>query len=830
MMAPEFKQMRRAVAPGRRWCGRREGEIAMLDGRISPAARLGAIAVLTLCEALTASASASAASAAGVSSVQPGLQEVVINATPVAGSKVPLDDIPGNVQVLSPADLSRQGTASLTTALDAELGSINVNDDIVDPFQPDIVYRGFEASPVAGTPQGLAVYVDGVRVNEAFGDSVNWDLILPDAVRRVEVVSSSAVYGLNALGGAISVSMKNGFNHQGGEVELSGGSYHRQQITAQYGLHSGIFGFYVAGRGLNWKGWREFSSDQLRDLYAVASLRGEAGTLDLSYAWDDNLMKGQSPVPVQELALNRSLVFTGPQGNHNRLKFLTLDGTRALPAAWSLSAVLYYRDFTQSVANGNSTEYGSCATMPGTLCQPDGVTPLTNSAGQPLPDISNGGTLYIGENDFSLIHEWGRGATLQASSDGGVFGHHNEFTAGVALDYASTTYYAGAQIGVLDSNLIVLPSNLYVDTPENSAGALANRDAVPVAADSVNKSLGAYFTDTFNVTRSLAVTASARYNIAHENITDRLGAALNGANRFSHFNPAIGASYKLLRPLTLYGGYSVNNRIPTPGELECADPTAPCLLPSSLSGDPPLHQVVSHTTELGLRGRAGRPPLLRSVLSWNLSVFRTVAYDDIHAIATSHSTGYFQNIGDTRRQGIEAGLKLDAARWSAYASYSLVEATFLTAQVFASPSNPLRDANGDIQVRPGDSLPGIPENRVKLGADFNVLAQWSVGASVNFVSSVQYVGDESNRLAPIPGYTLVGLHSAYYPARHVELFASIDNLLNRKYGTWGVLSNPTGVGAPGIAASADTNGPGVDNRFLSPGAPFEIFGGIRIRF
>ncbi len=799
----------------------------MTDERMPGKAPIGASWVLTGFGVLAALSTPGRA--AGMPSGQRGLQEVVINATPVAGSKVPLDDIPGNVQILSAADLSRQGTSSLTTALNSELSSINVNDDIVDPFQPDIVYRGFEASPVGGTPQGLAVYVDGVRVNEAFGDTVNWDLILPTAIRNVEVVSSSAVYGLNALGGAISVTMKNGFSHRGGDLELSGGSYHRQEITAQYGTHSRMLGFYVAGRGLNWKGWREFSSDQLRDLYAVVSLRGSAGSLDLSYAWDDNLMKGQSPVPVQELAVNRALVFTGPQGNRNRLKFLTLNGTLALPANWSLSAVLYYRDYTQSVTNGNTTNYVSCTTTPGVLCQPDGVTPLANSAGGLLPDISNGGALNIGENDFELLHAWGRGATLQASNGGKIFGHANEFTAGFAVDYASTTYYAGAQIGLLSPQLIVQPSDLYVDTPEGSPGAIANGDAVPVWADSVNKSLGAYFTDTFNVTRSLAVTASARYNVAHENIADKLGTDLNGFNRFAHFNPAIGASYKLLPSLTLYGGYTVNNRIPTPGELECADPTAPCLLPSSLSGDPPLHQVVSHTTELGLRGRFASVPGVNGVLSWNFSVFRAVLYDDIHAVATSHTSGFFQNIGDTRRQGMEVGLSFHAPRWSAYANYSLVKATFLTAQLFPSPSNPFRDANGNIQVDSGDNLPGIPENRVKLGADLDVLPEWSVGASVNLVSSVYYVGDESNQLSPIPGYTLVDLHSSYYPVRHVELFATIDNLLNRKYGTWGVLSDPTGVGAPGIP-NVGTNGPGVNNRFLSPGAPFEIFGGIRVSF
>ena len=758
------------------------------------------------------------------------LGTVVISASPLSGAAIPLEDIPGDVQVISAGELSQQGTASLTTALNARLSSINVNDNIVDPFQPDILYRGFEASSVAGTPAGLAVYVDGVRVNEAFGDTVNWDLILPSAIQRVEVSSSSAVYGLNALGGAISLTMKNGFDYHGGQLELSGGSFHRQQISAQYGMHSGIFGLYVAGRGLNWRGWREFSSDRLRDLYAVASLHGSAATLDLSYAWDDNLLKGESSAPVQELAVNRSLVFTGPQANHNRLNFLTLNGTLTLRGGWALQAVLYYRDFAQQVTNGNTTNYRSCTTLPGVLCQPDGLIPLTDSAGRLLPDLSQGGSRHIGENDFEFLHSWGRGMTLQSTNDARLFGLGNHFTAGVAVDYASTSYYAGAQVGLLNAQLLVLPSDLVVNTPENSPGALANADATPVYAGSINKDLGAYFTDTLNVSRALAVTASGRYNIAHVDIGDRLGSRLDGFNRFVHFNPSIGATYRLRPSLSLYGDYSVNNRVPTPGELECADPQAPCVLPSSLSGDPPLAQVVSHTTELGLRGQVARLPALRGVLQWNASVYRTVLYQDIHSVATSLASGFFTNIGDTRRQGVELGVSLHAPRWSAYARYSLVKATFLSSILIPSASNPLRDANGDIHVTPGDIFPGIPENRWKLGADISVLPRWSVGASLDITSSVYYVGDESNQLAPIPGYTLLDAHSTYHLMRHVQLFATLDNLLNRKYATWGTLSDPTGVGAPGIPVNAVSNGPGVNNRFLSPAPPFEIFGGIRIRF
>jgi iron complex outermembrane receptor protein len=764
----------------------------------------------------------------------PGTQQklppIVVTATAIPGSRIDIDKIPGNVQVLSAADLTREGSASLTNALNANLSSVNINDDLDDPFQPDILYRGFEASPVLGTPQGLAVYQNGVRINEAFGSTVNWDLFPDIAINQVELVSSSPVYGLNALGGAVSVTMKNGFTYQGADLELSGGSFGQRAVTAQYGVNSGIFGFYVAGRALDWSGWRQFSNDRMRNLYAVLSAHSDRGTLDLSFTRADNRMNGQGSAPVHELAVNRSLVFTGPQTNLNSLDFVTLNGTLKLTDAWSLQGVLYYRDYAQTVSNGNTTSYVACGDGSGTLCQPDGATPLTNAAGQPLPDISNGGTAVIGENDFELIHAWGRGATLQAADTGAILGHENQFTIGAALDYASTSFYTGAQIGVINPQLLVLPSNLIVNTPESSDAAIANGDPVPVSVDSVNKNLAAFFTDTFNVTPDLAVTASGRYNIAHVDLADQLGTNLSGHNRFVHFNPAIGATYRIVPTVTVYGGLSENTRTPTASEIECSNPLTPCLLPTNLAGDPPnLRQVVAHTAELGLRGTS-QPFAGPGSVTWNLSVFRTLLRDDIFGIATSVSQGFFQNIGDTRRQGVEAGVKYRAESWSAYANYSFVQATFQSPLTVPSPSNPYQDALGDLQVVPGDHLPGIPDHRLKLGADYEVLAHWTVGATLNLVSSFYYVGDESNQLSAIPGYTTVNLHGTYKPVAHLEVFASINNLLNRKYATWGILSDPTGVGAPGVPADGVTNGPGVDNRFLSPSAPFQAFAGLRMTF
>ncbi|HTB65598.1 MAG TPA: TonB-dependent receptor [Steroidobacteraceae bacterium] len=757
------------------------------------------------------------------------LQTVTVTATAIPGADIDIDKVPGNAQILTSADLIRDGSASLTGALNSNLSSINVNDALDDPFQPDILYRGFEASPVLGTPQGLAVYQNGVRINEAFGDTVNWDLFPDVAIERVELVSSSPLYGLNALGGAISVTMKNGFTYPGGDLELSGGSFGQRSATVQYGVNNGTFGLYVASRALDWDGWREFSGDRMRDVYAVLSAHTDTATLDLSYTRADNAMNGQGPAPLQELAVNRSLVFTGPQANINSVNFLTLNGSLKLTDTWSLQSVLYYRQYAQSVQNGDSSDYKACTDTPGILCQPDGVTPLTNATGAQLPDISDGGDLLIGQNDFEVIDAWSRGASFQVANSDSLIGHENHFTAGAAVDYSSSSFFSGTQIGVLNSALLVLPSDLLVFTPQNSDAAVANGDPTPVSVDSINKNFGAFVTDTFNVTADLAVTASGRYNVAHIDLTDQLGDNLSGYNRFVHFNPALGATYKVLPAMTLYGGWSANTRTPTASEIECSDPLTPCLLPTNLAGDPPLlKQVVSHTGELGLRGML--PDLAGGEVSWNLSGFRTLLENDIFGIATSISQGFFQNIGDTRREGFEAGIGYHGQRWSAFANYSFVQATFQSALTVPSPSNPFQDENGDIQVAPGDRMPGIPESRLKLGADFKIIPQWTVGATLNYVSSAYYVGDESNQLPPLPGYATVNLHTSYQPFAHFEVFASISNLLNRKYATWGILSDPTGINAPGVPADAGTNGPGVDNRFQSPAAPFEVFGGVRVSF
>ena len=750
---------------------------------------------------------------------------VVIGTSPLPGTGIDRDKVPANVQSVTSTDLEREGSPSLLNSLSDQAGSLNRNDNLIDPFQPDILYRGFEASPVLGTPQGLAVYQNGVRINEPFGDTVNWDLVPDLAIDRVDIISSNPVYGLNALGGAVVVTMKNGFTYQGFENELAGGSWGQRSVALQYGKQSGDFAAYLAGRLFDEDGWRQFSPDHVQQLYADVGAHGEQLQVDLNFTGANNRLFGQGTTPEQELAAGRSLVFTNPQSNFNELEFLTLNGSYKATDTLSIQANAYRREFHQNVLNANKTNFTACTTGNGLLCQSDGTTPALTPTGGMIPDISNGGTIPLGEDDTETIHTVGVGGTLQATDTGALFGHDNNLVFGGSIDHSNVDFQSTTEVGTFNSSLQLVPSGFFVDTPENTPF-----NATPVGLSATNDYYGLFVSDTFNVTEAFAVTASGRYNLADVNLVDHEGANLTSNNQFSRFNPALGGTYKITPTVTAYAGYSEGNRAPTPSEIECSNPLQPCLLPSSLSSDPPLKQVVSHTYETGLRGNFTLPETLPGNFRWNLGLFRTDLNNDIYGVATSVSAGFFENVGSTRRQGIEAGLTYKDEKWSVYGSYSLVDATFQSPLTLPSPNNPFADANGNIHVVPGDHLPGIPRHQLKIGADYRITPRLTVGTVLTYFSSQYLRGDESNQTPQLPGYAVVNLHGAYTITENFEAFVNIQNLFDNHYDTFGSFGDPTGVGAPGIPPGAATNGPGVDNRFVGPAPPLSVFGGIRVRF
>lgn len=739
----------------------------------------------------------------------------VIGTAPLPGVGVPRDEVPADVQTLPAPAASKQGPAALTSELNERLGSVNINENQDNPFQPDVQYRGFEASPVLGTPIGVAVYQNGVRLNEPFGDNVNWDLIPQFAINRLDVFPTNPVFGLNALGGALVLGMKNGFNFQGGEAEAAGGSFGRQQYTVQYGKQVGDFAAYIGANAYNDEGFREFSPSQVRQLYADVGAEGSRGGVHLDFTGADNRLSGVGPTPIQLADINRRAVFTSPQTFHNTLAMPSLNANYFATDTLSFQSNVYVRSASRAVVNGNTTEAQLCAD-PTLLCLGDETTPLIDTSGTQVPSSVLGGGIP-GELDDSTITTLGVGGALQATYTAPLFGRPNHLVLGASLDHADVHFGSTNQLGSIDPDTLGAGGlGIVIDQPD---GSLA-----PISLDTTTNYYGLYVDDTFTVTPRLAVTVGGRYNLALIRLIDRLGTALNGNNRFSRFNPAAGMTYKILPDLTGYFGYAEANRAPTAGEIACSDPARPCSLDNFLTSDPPgLKQVVAHTYETGLRG--GFPAVIGAgQVDWNVGLFRTDLDDDILNVPSKIiSTGYFTNVGSTRRQGIEAGIGYHNKKWQMHASYGLIDATFQTSVTLSSPNNPFADAAGNIQVRPGDRLPGIPQHRFKLDIDYNITPKWILGGDLIVASSQYYFGDEANRNPPLPGYWVVNLHSSYQVTRNVQLFVLIQNLFDRKYATYGIFGDVTATPLPGVPNPSDP-------RFISLAPPLAAFGGLRIAF
>ncbi len=323
------------------------------------------------------------------------------------------------------------------------------------------------------------------------------------------------------------------------------------------------------------------------------------------------------------------------------------------------------------------------------------------------------------------------------------------------------------------------------------------------------------------MTKALSVTAGARYNLAKIGLNDQLGTALTSFATYGRINPVVGATFKLTPNVSIYGGYSEANRAPTPLENGCASASQPCLIDNFLVADPPLKQVVSRTVEAGLRGSFDVSLLGPGKISWNAGVFRTNNQDDILSVPSLIAgRGFFENAGNTRRQGIEAGISYTDAKLSLSANYTLVDATFRSNIQLASPFNPFADANGNIAVVPGNHLPSIPRNRVKLSIDYALTDKWKVGADASFVGSSYLRGDEINALPQIPAYQVVNLRTSYQLDKNVQIYGIVENLFDRRYATFGTLFDTQAIGFLPLN----------DPRTLSPAAPLSVYAGVKTKF
>ncbi len=720
------------------------------------------------------------------------------------------DKVPSNTVTLTPQDFDRAKSFSVPDALQQRVPSVIINDTSGNPFQPDVQYRGFTASPTVGIPQGLAVYQNGVRVNEAFGDTVNWDFIPEYAIRRLDVLPSNPIFGLNALGGAISIEMKNGFNYQGRELELMAGSFGRRSVIGQVGMRQGNTSFYVGADALNDNGWRDRSPSQLRRIHADVGVLGEQSEFHVNFTGASNFFGATAAAPIELLNQRWSAVYTTPQTYKNQLAFLNTTGSYQISDTLSIKGNLYYRGFWQKHDDGNTSDVVRCdpELIPGFLCFEENDDLLFGLTG-PVPDILNGGTPGTIDRTATAANSFG--GSLQAASTARLFGLNNNFVVGSSLDRGRVQFKASSELGTIGPDLFVTGTGVIIAQPDGSVA--------PANLKTNNTYFGLYLTDTVDLTSRLSVTAGGRFNLAQIKLDDQLGTALNGSHQFTRFNPVVGATYKIAPWLNAYAGYSEANRAPTPAELACADPERPCLLDNFLVADPPLKQVVARTYEAGLRGNIDLGAKTGAI-TWNVGAFHTTSEDDIiHVASAITGRGFFQNAGTTLRQGIEASATYRSDRWNVYAGYNYIEATFQDVLTLQSPGNPFA-VDGLITVTPGNVIPSIPAHRFKAGAEYAVFDNWKVGADLIAVSSQFLRGDESNLNPKLPGYWVVNLHTTYQVSKHVEVFGVVRNLFNRRYATFGTFFETDEIPFLGLT----------DPRTLSPAAPLAAYAGVRGKF
>lgn len=765
----------------------------------------------------------------------------VVSMSPVGGAEIAIKDYPGSVSHASSKDLERNEGATAQDVLQKRVPGAILTDSAGSAFRAQLEYRGFGAGSVNGFPQGIAVYQNGVRINEVFGDVVNWDLIPSNAISDVSILSGNPVYGLNAIGGGASILMKDGFNFQGVEIDIMAGSFGRKQIGAQVGVESGPFALYFAGEAIEEDGFRDFSEAEIRRMYVDLGAKGSVIETHLNLTWSDSSAGVATASPEDILKVGWERTFTTPQVTDLEVAMPTFNIAVKATDTLTFSGLAYYRRYKSRVIDGNLAEVEECAdvaadlggALPGGVLGTDLCSAEELEGGFVVPLEDGNGNFVagadVGNEPFGLLdrinqdaRSWG--GTVQAVEKANLFGLNNQFLAGASYDTGRVNYTTSSEIGTIGERYVVTGSGIILAEPDDFTG----RDV-----DVETEYFGVYFSDTLNLTNQIALTVGGRFNHAAIDLEDLTGEfpGITSSHTFSRFNPNVGATYEFLPGMTLYGGYSEANRAPTPAELACANPENPCPIESFLTDDPPLKQVVTNTWELGLRGDNGGSG--GQTLRWNLGLFHALNKDDILFVSSGTTgRGFFFNAGDTLRQGIEAGLEYSNKAFSFYANYSFIKATFETANEFSSPNNPLGSpcsadpAETCINVSSGDSIPGIPEHRFKTGFDYWLTSKWKFGGDLIAASGQFHLGDEANLLPKVGGYTRVDLHTSYDLTENIQIYGLVNNVFDKRYGLFGTLFDPEEATEAG-----EPSGYQITSPFgIVPAAPVAAYGGVKVKF
>jgi outer membrane receptor protein involved in Fe transport len=758
----------------------------------------------------------------------------VYGSTPLKGIGLPLNKVPANIQMAAPEDVNNQTGVSVADYMMNNMQGVTVTEMGGNPWQPEINFRGYSSSPLLGNAQGLSTYVDGVRVNEPFGDVTLWDKIPSFAIGSMQMVpGSNPLYGLNTLGGAIAVQTKSGRDNQGLALEYEAGSWGRQRSLVEFGGVSkdGSVDYMLGYQHTTEDGWRDHSPSHVNQLFAKTGWQNESTKLDLTYIGADNNLIGNGFTPEHLLRGDKDQIHTRPDFTNNYSHFLALNGSHYFNDDTMFSGNVYYRKSNRHTKNGDAWEL-------------EGENPYG------LEDDEE----YIGSvmNRTKTTQDT-YGATGQMTFDHDWMGKQNQFVVGAGYDYTLMRFKQAEHINVSDlsegdegsSGLSGFSSEVWTSSRApimGGDGLLPETQTVGLTGKQYTARV--FASDTLSLNDKWHLNAGASWNFTRIDNVDTLRGdrsasnpnSLTARDSYTRLNPTIGLTHTPNDKLTFYTSYSESSRAPTAIELGCSNPASPCLLPAAMADDPPLNQVVAKTYEFGGRGK------LTDSINWNAGVYHAVNHDDIHFTAANTLTGagYYKNIGRTKRQGLDFGLNgnIDKFKWSA--SYSYVKATYDSDVEFANASNSSADIDGIYTAKKGDYMPTIPQHQLKLRAQYAVTPAWTIGTNVIGYADQYVWGNENNKhranssvcddgdvcatgKGKISGYFVVNLDTQYNFGNGWKAFAKATNIFDKDYYISGRLAE---------TAFSSTGEFGEEARMLGllPGAPRAAWLGFRYEF
>ncbi len=788
-------------------------------------------------------------------------REILVLASPLSGEALEV----GNAQALRTTS-----AISIAEHLARTAPGVTINEVQGNPLQPDVNYRGLTASPLLGTPQGLSVYLDGVRVNQPFADVVSWDLIPTGALSDIDLVSGAAPqFGRNALGGVLVLRTKSGRSDPGFGAEVSGGSFGRIQASAQAG---GVFAngidWFVAGDNFHEDGWRALSPSRASRAFAKLGWSEGTTNIALSGHFADTDLNGNGLQEMRLLAADRSSIYTAPDNTRNRMGMLVLKGETGLARNLTLRGNGFWRTIHTRTYNGDVNDDA----LGQSLYQPNAperaALAQAGYSGFPLAGESQANTPFPkwrcianvllnsepNEKCDGLVNrsqtrqsEWG--VTFELEWAGHLAGMEHRLTGGLSYVRSVADFTQSTQFGYILPNRTIAA----VDGPGAFAdGTQDSEDALDARVDlhAVTSTFSAYALDHVVLAGPVSLDLAGRYDRVALTNRDRITpgggtGSLDSNPVYQRFNPAATLSVRDHAGSGLSFSWSQASRAPSAIELGCSDPESPCRLPNALAGDPPLAQVVARTLELRFDGVAGP-------VRGHVSLFRTDSSDDILFVADNASGyGYFRNFGKTRRQGIEVSADARLGKVSLSASYTLLDATYRSPEVVNGSANSSNDGegpgfDGSIAIAPGDRIPLLARNTVKAAVDWEARSWLSFHLDMTAQSGVFARGNENNAHEPDGTYYLGAGKTAPFavmnlgvevrPRKGLSLFATVRNLLDKDYATAAQLG-ATAFDAQGQVVARPFAGPVIDGErpllnstFFAPGAPRAIQVGGRVRF